>query len=102
MNRCGEPKRFPTSQRVCSMAPQIIDLGRTDKATFGAETRDHRRLRVRPPLQQFDPLRRELLAHFCRPQSGLNLSDVNLAQQEHAHPGLSDAATNGQRQLTVE
>ena len=36
------------------------------------------------------------------PQGTLHLTDVGLAQQQHGHPGLADAAPHGQGQLTVE
>ena len=35
-------------------------------------------------------------------QGTLHLTDVGLAQQQHGHPGLADAAPHGQGQLTVE
>ena len=35
-----------------------------------------------------------LLQHIFWPNAGLYLTDVGLAQQEHAEPGLTNSSTN--------
>ena len=41
------------------------------------------------------------LAHLVRPDAGLYLSDVSLAQEEHAKSALPDAASDAERERVV-
>ena len=41
------------------------------------------------------------LAHFFRPDAGLDFADMCLAQVEHAEAGLSDASADGEREGVV-
>ena len=41
------------------------------------------------------------LAHLVRPDAGLYLSDVSLAQEEHAKSALPDTASDAERERVV-
>ena len=50
-------------------------------------------------LQQLDSALFACLHHLIRPQGGLHLADVRLAQEKHTDTGLTDTAADGVRQL---
>ena len=53
-------------------------------------------------LQQLDSALFACLHHLIRPQGGLHLADVRLAQEKHTDTGLTDTAADGVRKLAVD
>ncbi len=53
-------------------------------------------------LQQLDSVGFRFFADFLWPDGALHFSDVGFAQEEHADPGLADAAADGVGQLFLE
>lgn len=52
-------------------------------------------------LQKLDPVGGAFRCNRFRPQGALYLTDVGLAQEEHADAGLADAAADCIRKLSV-
>lgn len=104
LDRADPARNDPEEARPAAMIhpeARLLEYEAMRRQTITSASRRTRRLcgtAVR--LEQGYVLLLHSLNHRVRPQAALHLADVALSQEEHAKPGLADAAADGQGQFS--